>query len=122
MTASQFLISVTAECGDERSITDRGRADGFNRRDDTARLRELETRNADIIPFPLDRRRPMACPQCGKHSDVKQVGRLTWAYCETHAVRWVVADRRAADASASDRRQLRRAVEFLSAFTEISVS
>lgn len=77
--------------------------------------------DADIIPFPLERRRPIGCPQCGKYSDAQQVGRLTWAWCERHAVRWVVADRREPGPAAFDRRRLRRMVEFLAGFTEVSM-
>jgi hypothetical protein len=78
--------------------------------------------DADIIPFPLDRRRPIGCPQCGTCSDVQPVGRLTWAWCERHAVRWVVADRGEPGPAAFDRRRLRRMVEFLAGFTEVSIS
>lgn len=78
-------------------------------------------RGADIIPFPLDRRRVIGCPQCGTYSGLTQVGRLTWASCERHGVRWVVADRRLPEPERLDRRHLCHAVEFLSAFTEVSV-
>lgn len=76
---------------------------------------------ANIIPFPLERRRPVGCPQCGTYSDVQQVGRLTWAWCDRHGVRWVVADRPAPGPEAFDRRRLRRVVEFLAGFTEVSM-
>ncbi len=81
----------------------------------------MSTSADNVIRFPLDRRRPVACPQCGTYSDVEQVGRLIWAYCDTHAVRWVVADRETPPAASLDRRRLRRAVEFLAAFTEVSL-
>ncbi|MEJ2604533.1 MAG: hypothetical protein P8172_14825 [Gammaproteobacteria bacterium] len=53
---------------------------------------------------------------------MQPVGRLTWAWCDRHAVRWVVADRQMPPPSDIDRRQLRRVVEFLSAFTEVSMT
>ena len=79
----------------------------------------LETDN--IVQFPLNRRRDLnGCPHCGTHSDVWQIGRLLWAYCDVHEVRWVVADYHAVAPGALDRAQLRRGLEFLSSFAEVS--
>lgn len=75
----------------------------------------------NIIPFPLSRRRDLrCCPQCGTHRDVLQIGRLLWGYCDAHELRWVVADFHEVTPHAMDRQQLRRGLEFLSAFVEIS--
>lgn len=76
----------------------------------------------NVIAFPLSRRRALnGCPHCGKRDDVWQIGRLLWAYCETHEVRWVVANYEGVTRATIDRRELRRGLEFLSAFDEISV-
>lgn len=76
---------------------------------------------SNIIPFPIDRCRDMrGCPHCGTRSDVYRIGRLLWAYCDQHEVRWVVADFQDATPVVMDRQQLRRGLEFLSAFVEVS--
>ena len=75
----------------------------------------------NIIEFPLNRRRQMlTCPHCGTRSNVWQIGRLLWGYCETHAVRWVVADYRTVTRATVNRRELRKGLEFLSTFVEVS--
>lgn len=102
---------------DERSLTVGRLAAGSN---DTRSPWNADEKmpGADIIRFPLDRRRAIGCPQCGTYSDAKQVGRLTWAWCDRHAVRWVIADR--PTPPTVDRVQLRRMVEFLAGYTEVS--
>lgn len=75
----------------------------------------------NVIAFPLHRRREVqGCPHCGKRDDTWQIGRLLWAYCEAHEVRWVVADYSTVTKATINRRELRKGLEFLSAFTEIS--
>ncbi len=75
----------------------------------------------NVIEFPLHRRREMkACPHCGKRDNVWQIGRLLWAYCETHEIRWVVADYKGVSRATINRRELRKGLEFLSVFVEIS--
>ena len=75
----------------------------------------------NIVPFPLNRRPVMrGCPQCGGRSDVWQIGRLLWGYCTDHKVRWVVADLQRVQGDNLDRRQMRRGLEFLSSFVEVS--
>lgn len=75
----------------------------------------------NVVPFPLERRRELkCCPHCGTRSDVQRIGRLLWAYCDVHEVRWVVADFHDATPAAMDRRELRTGLEFLSAFAEVS--
>lgn len=75
----------------------------------------------NVLPFPLHRRRELrSCPHCGTRSDVWQIGRLLWGYCIRHEVRWVVADLQIVAPRAMDRQQLRRGLEFLSSFVEIS--
>jgi hypothetical protein len=78
-------------------------------------------KTATIVPFPLDRRHQIkACPHCGTHSDVWKIGRLLWGYCDVHELRWVVADYKTATPQSFDRQHIRRGLEFLSAFVEIS--
>lgn len=75
----------------------------------------------NVVAFPLERRRELkCCPHCGTRSDVCRIGRLLWAYCDLHEVRWVVADFHEATPAATDRNQLRKGLEFLSAFVEVS--
>lgn len=75
----------------------------------------------NIIPFPLDRRRELpGCPHCGCHNNVWQIGRLLWAYCEEHELRWVVADYEGVTRATINRDELRRGLDFLSAYVEIS--
>ena len=75
----------------------------------------------NIIEFPMHRRREMpGCPHCGRRDDVWQIGRLLWAYCETHEVRWVVAAHVGATRATINRRELKAGLEFLSTFAEVS--
>ncbi len=75
----------------------------------------------NVVPFPMSRRRDMrTCPHCGTHSDVWQIGRLLWGYCDVHEVRWVVADYLDVVPEAIDRNKLRKGLEFLSSFAEVS--
>lgn len=75
----------------------------------------------NILRFPLERRRGIqGCPHCGKRTSVWPIGRLAWAYCDVHAVRWVAADLESAAKGKLDRQQLRKGLEFLSAFVEVS--
>lgn len=75
----------------------------------------------NVIRFPHERRSEVkSCPHCGKRSDVYRIGRLLWAYCEQHEVRWVVADFQDASPNSMDRQQLRRGLEFLSSFVEVT--
>lgn len=78
--------------------------------------------NADnVIPFPLGRRQTIrACPRCGRQSDVWAIGRILWGYCENHALRWVVADYKKVIPESIDRQQLRKGLQFLSSFAEVS--
>lgn len=81
----------------------------------------MSNRASNIIDFPLHRRRRFhGCPHCGRRDDVWQIGRLLWAYCEDHEVRWVVADFNGVSNATINRRDLRKGLEFLSAFDEIS--
>jgi len=76
---------------------------------------------SNIVPFPLERR-PFVrgCPQCGSRHDAWQIGRLVWGYCEDHEVRWVAADLHSVPTERLDRQQMRRGLEFLAAYTEVS--
>ena len=75
----------------------------------------------NVVPFPLSRRRELrSCPHCGTRSDVYRIGRLLWAYCDLHEVRWVVADLHQSSPESMDRQQLRKGLEFLSAFVEVT--
>lgn len=75
----------------------------------------------NVVQFPLTRQRELrTCPHCGSHSDVWQIGRLLWGYCDLHEVRWVVADYHSAAPASVDRNQLRKGLEFLSTFVEVS--
>jgi hypothetical protein len=75
----------------------------------------------NIIKFPVERRREIkGCPHCGSRNDVWQIGRVLWAYCEMHEVRWVVANYGSASKATINRRQLRKGLEFLSSFVEIT--
>jgi len=76
---------------------------------------------SNVLRFPLERRRRLAsCPHCGTRSDVCRIGRLLWAYCDEHEVRWVVADLKEAPPRTLDRAELRRGLEFLASFAEVS--
>jgi ribosomal protein L37AE/L43A len=75
----------------------------------------------NVIPFPLHRRREVhGCPHCGKRDDVWQIGRLLWAYCDRHQVRWVVADYAGVSRATINRREMREGLEFLATFVEVS--
>ena len=81
----------------------------------------MATAADNVIDFPVHRRREMqGCPHCGRRDDVWQIGRLLWAYCETHEVRWVVADHVGATKATINRQALKKGLEFLSAFAEVS--
>lgn len=75
----------------------------------------------NIIQFPVHRQRPIhGCPNCGARSDVWQIGRLLWGYCERHELRWVVANYASITRATINRRELRRGLDFLSSFAEVS--
>jgi hypothetical protein len=75
----------------------------------------------NVIPFPLDRRPSIrGCPHCGAQSDVWPIGRILWGYCRTHELRWVVADYKNVIPETTNRRLLRKGLEFLSSFAEVS--
>jgi hypothetical protein len=81
----------------------------------------MSTPASNVIQFPVHRRRDVrGCPNCGARSDVWQIGRLLWGYCELHEVRWVIADYAGITRATINRRELRRGLEFLSSFVEIS--
>lgn len=77
-------------------------------------------RGNNVVPFPLQRRKMQGCPHCGKRTAVWRIGRLLWACCETHEVRWVVADLKGVPPGGLDRRQLRKGLELLASFDEVS--
>lgn len=75
----------------------------------------------NIIPFPLNSQGQMhVCPHCGTRSNVWQIGRLLWGYCDVHELRWVVADYHGVARATINRRELRKGLEFLAAFAEVS--
>ena len=75
----------------------------------------------NVVQFPLHRRHAVrGCPQCGRRGDVWQIGRLLWAYCENHELRWVVADYEGVTRATINRRELRKGLEFLSSFDEVA--
>jgi len=75
----------------------------------------------NVVSFPLNRRRSMrGCPQCGGRDDIVPIGRLLWGFCTRHELRWVVADLKDARTEHLDRRQLRRGLELLAPFVEVS--
>ncbi len=75
----------------------------------------------NVIPFPLERRATVrSCPHCGAQSDVWPIGRILWGYCSAHEVRWVIADYKNVIPETIDRHQLRKGLEFLSVFAEVS--
>lgn len=77
--------------------------------------------SANVIPFPLERRHNLrSCPHCGTRSDVWQIGRLLWGYCDQHVVRWVVADYQTVTRATINRREMRQGLEFLATFVEVS--
>ena len=75
----------------------------------------------NVIPFPVGARTTLrSCPQCGKQTDVWPIGRILWGYCKPHGVRWVVADYKNVIPDTIDRHQLRKGLEFLSTFAEVT--
>ena len=75
----------------------------------------------NIVEFPLHRRRRFrGCPQCGTRSDTWQIGRLVWGYCTTHELRWIMVDLNAIPPVRADRKEIRRGLEFLSNYVEVS--
>lgn len=81
----------------------------------------MSTSASNVIQFPLQRPREVrGCPHCGAHSDVWQIGRLLWGYCEAHEVRWVVVNYRGITRASINRRELQSGLEFLSSFVEVS--
>lgn len=77
--------------------------------------------NSNVVQFPLQRRAAVrGCPQCGTCHDTWQIGRLIWGYCRDHEVRWVAADLKSVPKERVDRQQLRRGLEFLASYTEVS--
>jgi len=84
-------------------------------------FRIMQAKTHNIIQFPVHRRRETCgCPHCGTRSDVWQIGHLLWGYCERHEVRWVVANYESITRATINRRELRKGLEFLSAFAEVS--
>jgi hypothetical protein len=83
--------------------------------------RTMQAKANNIIQFPAHRRREVhGCPHCGTRNDVWQIGRLLWGYCERHEVRWVVANYESITRATINRRELRKGLEFLSTFAEVS--
>ena len=83
--------------------------------------RAMPASTNNVVRFPIERRQVIrGCPRCGRRSDVWQIGRLLWAYCERHELRWVVADYAAVTRATINRRELRKGLEFLSSFAEVS--
>ena len=81
----------------------------------------MSVHNSNIVQFPLNAGQGITgCPHCGKRTSVWRIGRLAWAYCDLHAVRWVAADLKNAAHGSLDRQQLRKGLEFLSTFVEVS--
>ena len=81
----------------------------------------MAARPDNVIAFPLHRRRGLSgCPHCGRRDDVWQIGKLLWAYCEAHEVRWVVADYQDVTRATINRQELQEGLEFLAAFVEVS--
>lgn len=74
----------------------------------------------NVVPFPLHQRDMQGCPHCGRRTSVWRIGRLVWAYCEPHEVRWVAADLKRIPPGTLDRAQVRRGLEFLASFDEVS--
>ncbi len=81
----------------------------------------MSTALANVIPFPVHRRRDVrGCPHCGARNDVWQIGKLLWGYCEAHELRWVVANYNGVTRATINRCELRKGLEFLSSFVEVS--
>ena len=97
------------------------RQSAFNGRSLPRQARTMSPTASNIVQFPLSRRRAIkSCPHCGTHSDVWKIGRLLWGYCDQHELRWVVADYKTVTPETMDRQHLRKGLEFLSNFVEIS--
>lgn len=81
----------------------------------------MQSPGDNVIPFPLRRHREhRGCPQCGRRGGVWQIGRLLWGYCDRHQLRWVVADLKATRLELLDREQIRRGLEYLASYVEVS--
>lgn len=81
----------------------------------------MQAKANNIIEFPIERRREMSgCPHCGASNEFWQIGRLLWGYCEEHELRWVVANHSGVTRATINRRELRRGLEFLSSFVEVT--
>ncbi len=81
----------------------------------------MVARTDNVVEFPLNRRREFAsCPQCGRRGGIWQIGRLLWGYCVTHELRWVVADLHSIRLERLDRDRIRRGLELLSSYVEVS--
>ena len=81
----------------------------------------MTARPDNVVEFPLNRRRQVrGCPQCGRRGGVWQIGRLLWGYCETHQVRWVVADLHSIRLDLLDRERIRRGLDMLSSYVEVT--
>ncbi|MEM8983889.1 MAG: hypothetical protein AAGC71_12740 [Pseudomonadota bacterium] len=47
---------------------------------------------SNVLRFPSARARLATCPHCGTITDTHRIGRLLWAYCDAHEMRWVARD------------------------------
>jgi hypothetical protein len=53
---------------------------------------------AQIIHFPVRQRRPLTtsyfggCPECGSPGNFANIGRVHWAACSFHSVKWRVGE------------------------------
>lgn len=75
----------------------------------------------NVIRFPLHRRFEVhGCPHCGKRDDIWQIGKLLWGYCDSHEVRWVVADYKGVSRATINRHEMREGLEFLATFVEVT--
>ena len=84
-------------------------------------FRIMVTRSSNVIQFPVHRRRVIrGCPHCGSQSDVWQIGRLLWGYCERHKLRWVIANSESITRATINRGELCKGLDFLSSFVEVS--
>lgn len=82
---------------------------------------EMSANANNVIPFPIHRRLELrGCPSCGTRGDVWQIGKLLWAYCETHELRWVVADYEGVTRATINRREMCQGLEFLATYVEVS--
>jgi hypothetical protein len=81
----------------------------------------MRAKTNNVIQFPIERRREISgCPHCGASNEFWQIGRLLWGYCEDHELRWVVANHSGITRATINRRELRRGLEFLSSFVEVT--